>query len=139
MPITIKGKEVGPDKIPAKKKRGMEDYVETTTDGDAASLNMMAEATITAAKADATDEEVMQSLKKTTDALEATILNLGGEMVDPLEAATLEVKYNPSVARAVRRNGVLTRVHPFKLIINNKEVEVNDKIVHLINQILIDL
>lgn len=85
-----------------------------------------------------TEEMLLKKLKDSTDALAAVVVNFGGSIDEDLD--TVEIKWNPSVARMVRRKGQgALRVHPFKLVINNQQIEVNDEIVYLINKILIEI
>lgn len=85
-----------------------------------------------------TEEELMERLKKSTDALAAMVVGAGGAIDENLD--TVEIKWNPSVARMVRRKDQgRVRIHPFKLTINNQPIEVNDEIVFLINKILIEI
>lgn len=90
------------------------------------------------AKEDALMESV-EELKKMSDFLEALIVSLGGEVVDDRPIHDIEVKFNQSVARAVRRNGQLTRIHPVRMKINNKEIDINNSLLDHINQMLLEI
>jgi hypothetical protein len=85
-----------------------------------------------------TEEMLLKRLSDSTDALAATVVNHGGTIDENLD--TVDIKWNQSVARMVRRKGQgAVRVHPFKLTINNQAIEVNDEIVFLINKLLIQI
>jgi len=85
-----------------------------------------------------TEEKIMENLKKSTDALAAAVVGFGGSIDENLDS--VEIDWNPSVARMVRRKGQgAIRVHPFKLYINKQQIELNDDLVFLINKLLIGI
>lgn len=85
-----------------------------------------------------TEESLLKALSESTDALAAIVVSQGGTIDENLDV--VEIDWNPSVARMMRRKGQgAIRVHPFKLYINKQQIELNDNIVFLINKILIEL
>lgn len=92
-----------------------------------------------AAPVEIDEDKLIRDLRKSTNKLEELIIALGGEIIEPDTLRDVEIKFNPSVARAVRRKGVITRLHPFKLTINNKEIELNDNIVDIINSLILEI
>lgn len=84
------------------------------------------------------EDTLVDSLRTSTNRLEQAISKLGGEIIEPETLQNVDIKFNQSVARAVRRKGVITRLHPFKLTINNQEIELNENIIDIVNSLILE-